>query len=78
MSTALQMRLLRRRKGLKPVRIAKGHPFKGGLQANVVLPTDMFNSLSKMASKAKCSFSEQLRTVVEWGLESVEKVSRLP
>lgn len=61
---------MRKKRSGTPRKIAKGTPGKEGsdtLHTKVVFPTEMFDRLRDQAVKLKTSFSEQVRTYIEWG-----------
>lgn len=35
-------------------------------------PQEMFDTIRKMAVENNSSFSEQVRTIIEWGLETID------
>ena len=51
--------------------VAKGTPHRGGRLGIVVyLDPDVFDSIRKLAEAGDTSFGEQVRILIEWGLEA--------
>lgn len=53
-----------------------GKIYKGKRRIITAFDDTTFDEIRSMAIAANCSFAEQVRTLVEWGLESAKETSR--
>lgn len=51
--------------------IANGHSYRCKRRIVIAFDPDTFEQISKRAQHSKTSFAEEVRTLVEFGLESV-------
>lgn len=49
---------------------AAGHIHRRKIRAVVGFEPDTFETIRKRATKSRVSFAEEVRTLVEWGLEA--------
>lgn len=52
--------------------VAKGHVWRGQRRVVCAFDIETFEFIQSRAVKMKTSFAEQVRTLVEWGIEALE------
>jgi len=53
--------------------VANGCRRHGAVEIGCKFDEDMFEEIKRLALKNKTSFSEQLRTLVQWGLDTLDE-----
>lgn len=57
----------------KPECVARGHIHKGRSRVVIAFDDEMFTKVQKLAQCEGTSFAEQVRCLVEWGLEEADR-----